>query len=473
MAVLAGPASGSRYHQAVRRAALSLVPLMLALAAATEAQAEGNLVLVATLDGVINPITDNYISKAIDRAVQEHADAFIIALDTPGGLDTSMRAINKKMLGAPLPVVVFVSPSGARAASAGLFITEAADIAAMAPGTNIGSAHPVSIGGSNPIPNPSASPSGSQTDIESLKVENDAAAYIRALATLHHHNADWAEQAVRQSANVPADDALKLGVVDLVSRDLETLLQDLDGRQLDKGGQTYTLRTAHAAVERISLSDFDRLLEALSDPNVAYLLLLLAIIGIGFWVTHPALFLPGVAGVIAGILAGLALFNLPVNLAGLVLILTAVVLFVVDLTAVTHGVLTTGGIIALSLGSLLLIDTGFLAEGINVGLIVATVLAIAAAFVFVLQKIVAARRRPYAAGKEAIVGRTGTVRERLTPDGMVFVDGALWQASSLSGAVDAGKPVRVVAVDGLRLRVEAANPDHPSGAAGSTEATKN
>ena len=427
----------------------ALIPVQSANAADTH-------VLVATLDGVINPITDNYIANAVDRAVSGHATALIIEMDTPGGLDTSMRNIIKRMLAAPLPVVVFISPSGARAASAGMYITEAADIAAMAPGTNIGSAHPISIGGSNPAP--SATPSGSGTsaapDIEDQKIENDAAAYARALATLHQRNADWAEKAVRQSINAPADEAVKLGVVDLETRDLDTLLNDLDGRQVVKGGRTYSLQTATAGIERTSLSGFDQLLQAVADPNLVYLLFLLAIIGIGVWVTHPGLILPGVVGVIAGLLAALSLFNLPVNIAGLLLILVAIILFIVDLKAVTHGVLTTGGIIAMTLGGLMLIDTGFLSEAVNIPLLLLTVAVIAGIFIFILQKVIAARRQPYVAGEESMLGTVGTVREQLTPSGMVFVQGALWQATSTDGHLGLGEPVRVVAVDGLRLRVE-------------------
>jgi membrane-bound ClpP family serine protease len=312
-----------------------------ALLPATPARAADSQVLVATLTGVINPITDTYVSNAVDRAVRNHATALVIAMDTPGGLDTSMRDIIQKIIAAKVPVVIFVSPSGARAASAGMYITEAADIAAMAPGTNIGSAHPVSIGGSNPAPSatPAASGTSSAGDIEDQKIENDAAAYARALATLHHHNADWAEKAVRQSINATADDAVKLGVVDLESRDLGTLLTSLDGRVVSKGGQSYTLHTANAAIVRYDLSGFDQLLQAVADPNLVYLLFLLAIIGIAFWVTHPGLVLPGVVGVIAGLLAAMSLFNLPINIAGVILILLAFLLFIIDLKAVTHGVL--------------------------------------------------------------------------------------------------------------------------------------
>jgi len=436
-----------------------------ALLPALSAQASDSQVLVATLNGVINPITDNYISKAVDMAVADGSNAMIIQMDTPGGLDTSMRDIIKKMLGAPLPVIIFVSPSGARAAPAGMYITEAADIAVMAPGTNIGAAHPVSIGGTNPAPSasPAASGTSSAPDIEDQKIENDAVAYARALATLHHHNADWAEKAVRQSISAPADDAVALGVVDFESRDLSSLLEQLDGRQLEKNGHTYTFQTANAAIVRYDLGGFDLLLQALADPNLVYLLFLLAIIGIGFWVTHPGLVVPGVVGIVAGILAALSLFNLPINIAGVILILLAILLFIVDLKAVTHGVLTTGGIIALTLGGLFLIDTGFLSETVNIGLLLVTVALIAGVFIFILQKVIASRRRPYSAGEESMVGSLGTAREPLDPSGMVFVNGALWQATSSSGPLAEGTVVRVVAVHGLRLEVEAqqTKPDRP------------
>ena len=435
-----------------------------ALLPAITARAADSEVLVATLTGVINPITDTYVSNAVNRAVSNHATALVIAMDTPGGLDTSMRDIIQKIIAAKVPVVVFVSPSGARAASAGMYITESADIAAMAPGTNIGSAHPVSIGGSNPAPSasPAASGTSSAPDIEDQKIENDAAAYARALATLHHHNADWAEKAVRQSINATAEEAVKLNVVDLESRDLGTLLDSLDGRVVTKGGHSYTLHTANAAIVRYDLGGFDQLLQAVADPNLVYLLFLLAIIGIAFWVTHPGLVLPGVVGVIAGLLAAMSLFNLPINIAGVILILLAFLLFIIDLKAVTHGVLTTGGIVAMTLGGLLLINTGFLAEAVNIPLLLLTVAVIAGIFLFILRKVIAARRMPYAAGEESMVGTIGTVREPLNPDGMVFVDGALWQATSNEGPLPVGTQVRVTEVHGLRLEVRPVSQQPPA-----------
>ena len=418
------------------------------------AQSEQPHVLLATLHGDIDPITDAYVSRAVDQAVRDGAQALVISLDTPGGLDTSMRSIIEHILGARIPVVVYVSPSGARAASAGMYITEAADVAAMAPGTNIGSAHPVSIGGANPLPQASPSPGGATGDIESQKIENDAAAYVRALATLHGRNADWAEQAVRQSVNVPVDTALRLHVVDVKSDSLDSLLRDLDGRQVVKSGRTYTLHTAGAVVDRIDLSGFDSLLQAVADPTVAYLLLLLAIICVGLWVAHPGLFLPGVVGVVAGILAFMAFANLPVNLAGVLLVVAALVLFVVDIKATTHGVLTTGGIVAMGLGGLLLVDTGFLDEGVNRLVIAGAALLLGGSFGLVVRKIVAARRRPFAQGSEGLAGRIGEVREPLQPEGMVFTDGALWRARTAGPALERGTAVRVVGMEGLTLIVE-------------------
>ncbi len=416
----------------------------------------GEHVLLATLKGEIDPITDAYVGRAVDQATRDGANALIIALDTPGGLDTSMRSINQRILSAPLPVVVYVSPSGARAASAGLFVTEAADIAAMAPGTNIGSAHPADIGGANLAPQASATPGAANQDVLSQKVENDAVAYIRALATLHQHNADWAEQAVRQSVNVPADVAVQLKVVDLQSRDLGTLLTALDGKQVVKQGHTYSLHTAGAAVERIDLAGFDSLLQTAADPTVAYLLLLLAIVTIGVWIAHPGLVVPGVVGAVAAILAFMSFANLPVTLAGILLIVLAIALFVVDIKAPTHGALTVGGIIAMALGGMLLIDTGMLDEGVNRGVIFGTTLALAACFGYVVRKVVAARHRPVAIGPEELVGATGTVREALAPEGLVFVDGALWRARFRAGMLEPGASVRVVRIDGLTLQVEPA-----------------
>jgi membrane-bound serine protease (ClpP class) len=432
-----------------------LVALAAALAASVAtalASEPGGQIEVATLTGTVDPITENYLARTLDRAAQHRAQAVIIRMDTPGGLDTSMRGINRAILKAPLPVVVWVAPAGARAASAGLFIAQAADVAVMAPGTNIGSAHHISLGGGG-----SPQPSGSDADTLNTKIENDAAAYIRALARDHGRNADWAEQGVRKSVNVSADEAVELHVVDFISRDLSTLLRDLDGRVVEKKslGRSFTLATAGARVVEVPMSGIAAFLHVLADPNIAVLLLSLAILAIAFEVTHPGLILPGVVGVIAAVLAFSALENLPLNLAGVILLVFAVILFIVDLTAPTHGVLTTGAILSMALGAFYLINTDFLDEGVNVVLIALMVLAVGAFFGLVLRKVYAARRRPPVTGPEGMIGAVGRVREALAPAGLVFVDGALWQARARSGApIPPGESVTVVGIDGLQLLVQ-------------------
>jgi membrane-bound serine protease (ClpP class) len=438
----------------VVRFARLLVALAAALALTAPlalASEPGGQVEVATLTGTVDPITENYLARTLDRAVQHHAQAVVIRMDTPGGLDTSMRGINRAILRAPLPVVVWVAPAGARAASAGLFITQAADVAVMAPGTNIGSAHHVTLGGGG------AQPSGSEADTLNTKIENDAAAYIRALATDHGRNAEWAEQGVRKSVNVTADEAVELHVVDFISRDLKTLLRDLDGRVVEKKslGRSFTLATAGARVVEVPMGGIAAFLHVLADPNIAVLLLSLAVLAIAFEVTHPGLILPGVVGVIAAVLAFSALENLPLNLAGVILLAFALILFIVDLTAPTHGVLTTGGIISMALGAFYLINTDFLDEGVNVALIALMVLAVGAFFGLVLRKVYAARRRPPVTGREGMIGAVGRVREALAPSGLVFVDGALWQARAPNGVLIApGESVTVVGIDGLQLLVQ-------------------
>jgi membrane-bound serine protease (ClpP class) len=439
----------------VGRFARLLVALAAALAvgvpAALAAEPAGQIE-VATLTGTVDPITENYLARTLDRASQHHAQAVIIRMDTPGGLDTSMRGINRAILKAPLAVVVWVAPSGARAASAGLFITEAADVAVMAPGTNIGSAHHVTLGGGG-----SPQPSGSDADTLNTKIENDAAAYIRALARDHGRNADWAEQGVRKSVNVTADEAVELHVVDFISRDLRSLLRDLDGRVVEKRslGRSFTLATAGARVVEVPMSGIAAFLHVLADPNIAVLLLSLAVLAIAFEVTHPGLILPGVVGVIAAVLAFSALENLPLNLAGVILLAFALILFIVDLTAPTHGVLTTGGIISMALGAFFLINTDFLDEGVNLVLIGLMVVAVGSFFGLVMRKVIAARRRPPVTGREGMIGALGRAREALAPSGLVFVDGALWQARAPNGvSIAPGESVKVVGIDGLQLLVQ-------------------
>lgn len=355
-----------------------------ALLAASPAAAAGPAPVVrASIDGEINAATAMYVAGVVDRARSEHAAALVLVLNTPGGISTAMDDIVTRLLGSPVPVVVYVAPPGARADSAGLFVAQAADVVAMAPGSNIGSAHPIDASGAN-----------LGSDLRD-KVVNDAVARVRTLAGMHGRNADWCERAVRESVNVSADQALAMHVADLEARDLPSLLTAIDGRSLPRpGAAALTLRVAGAPVEDAAMPLAQQLLGLLLDPNVAYLLFLVAIFGLIAELTTPGAILPGVVGVICAILALIAFASLPVNVAGVLLVLFAFVLFVIDLKAPTHGVLTLGGVASLVLGSLFLVDVGPLGLGIDPVLIGVAALAIAGLFAFVLRKAIAARGRP-------------------------------------------------------------------------------
>jgi membrane-bound serine protease (ClpP class) len=342
------------------------------------------LVLTASLDGEINSATSGYLAQAVSQAQAQHAAALVILMNTPGGLSSSMDEMVASLLSSKVPTVVYVAPAGARADSAGLFVAQAADVVAMAPGTNIGSAHPINASGAN---------IGGELE---QKVVNDAVARIRDLAASHGRNADWCEQAVRQSVNVGAASAVDLHVADLQARDLPSLLSALDGRELPRPHATpVTLHVAGAAVQDDSMPLPLRFLQLIMDPNVAYLLLLLAIFGLIGEFTTPGAILPGVVGVISAVLALVALSSLPINLAGILLVAFAFVLFVVDLKAPTHGVLTVGGVASLVIGSAFLFDTGPIGgAGLSPLVIGVAGLAAAGLFGFVLTKAVRARRRP-------------------------------------------------------------------------------
>lgn len=420
------------------------------LAPSTAAAADANVAQLR-IDGVINVFTADYITAALDRADRSGASAVLVTMDTPGGIDTSMRKIIQAILSSRLPVIVYVSPSGARGASAGLFISQAADVVAMAPGTNIGSAHPVLLD-----TGPGGGSSTSTAAIEDQKVLNDSVAYIRSLAEVHHRNADWAADAVRNSANVTADEAVRLHVADMISPDVPALLRQVDGRQVDKNGRTLTLHTATAQVTSDEMGFFPGLLHVLADPQIALLLMLLAILAIGFEVTHPGAVLPGVVGVLSGILALVSFESLPVSYAGIALVVFAIVLFVVDIKAPSHGVLTAGGVVSLALGSFFILDAGAPFLQPNLALAILPPVGVGLLLAFLVSKAVAARRRPLAAGTERLIGAEGQAREDVGPKGgLVMVDGALWQAHS-DAPIPRGSRLRVRAISGLHLEVEAA-----------------
>jgi membrane-bound serine protease (ClpP class) len=422
------------------RTALVGIALIL-LAGAGPARAASAPVATVQIDGVISPVTLRVVEMALARAQAEGAQALVIQLDTPGGLERSMRAICQRLLNAELPVIVWVGPTGARAASAGVFITLAAHVAAMAPATNIGAAHPVAVGGG--------------VDKESMrKIENDAAAFVRTIATERGRNASWAEKAVRESVSVTEREALKLGVIDLVADSLPDLLDRIDGRAVRTAKGTVTLATRSAVARPIQIGFRDRFLNVITDPNVAYVLMMLGTLGLIFELSNPGAIVPGVIGGISLILAFFAFQSLPINYAGMLLILFALVLFIAEVKVVSHGVLAIGGVVAMALGSLMLYDEPEAGFRVSWLVIIPTVLVTAGIFVFALTAGVRALGRRPQLGAEALVGATGTAYEPLTPEGHIKLHGELWRAVADRPVPD-GAVVRVVGVDGLTLRVVA------------------
>jgi membrane-bound serine protease (ClpP class) len=432
--------------------ALSVV-MLAAQPLIASAQSESNReVVVGKIDGTITPEMERYVNRVIDQAEKESAAAVVFEMDTPGGLSSAMDDIIRDILQSDVPVVVYVTPRGARAASAGVYITYAAHVAAMAPGTNIGSASPIF-----------EDPSGNGTDgNETLrkKVTNDAVSQIVNLANLRSRNAQWAEQAVREAVNVTADQALQLNVIDLIAPDLPTLLSDIDGRTVQMANGTATLQTKDAATREIDMTYVESFLQMLADPTIAYLLLSLGLLGLYVELSHPGVTVPGVVGGIAVVLGLFALGTLPVNWAGVLLIALAFVLFAADLFLPSFGTLTIGGLVSFVLGSYLLIGSNA-PPGYEVARpVIWTLTACLLVFsLFLAAAVLKARLRRPATGKQAMIDMVGTVRSALKPSGMVFVNGELWSAT-LEGRgqteVPEGTPVVVTRVEGLRLVVRPA-----------------
>ncbi len=402
--------------------------------------AQSGAVYVLPAVGSINPGLAEFIIEGIHTAEQEKARALVIELDTPGGLDSSMRAINQAIINAKVPIIVYVSPKGARAASAGMFITMAADVAAMAPGTNIGAAHPVSIG------------MGKMDKTMGKKVENDAAAYARSLATEQGRNADWAEKAVRQSVSIEAKQALKLKVVDLVADNLDDLLEQLNGREVKVDKEKVTLKTLGVPVKTITESLRTRILKTIADPNIAFILMMIGLAGLYFELAHPGVVLPGVVGALSLLLAFYAFQTLPVNFIGLLLIILAFILFFLEIYITSYGLLSVGGIIALLLGSLMLYQKGETGMGIAWSVLIPTVLVVSLFFLAVAGLVIRSQLRRAMTGKPAMVGERGVAYTDLKPEGQVFVHGEYWQAESKE-PVAAGDIVEVVKVVNLKLLV--------------------
>jgi len=399
----------------------------------------GDHVMIIELEGSINPGTAMFVSRGLEKAKKQAAELSIIRLDTPGGLASSMRTIVKAILNSPIPVAVYVGPRGAGAASAGVLVTVAGHIAAMAPGTNIGAAHPVTAGGK---------------DIEktmSEKVVNDMAAYARGIAEDKGKNGEWVEKAIRESVSITADEALKNNVIDLVAKDIDELLKLLDGREVSVVGGKVTLKTAGLTKTYYHPDFRDKVLKTISDPNIAYILMMIGLAGLYFELSHPGAIFPGVIGAISLIVAFYSFQTLPVNYAGLILIALAIIFFIAEIKVASYGILSIGGLISLTLGSIMLFEDVM----VSLNLMAPTIILVGGFFVVVAALAFRAYRAKPKSGTEGLLGEMGVVRRVLDPEGLVFVHGEIWKAKAKE-KLEPGESIEVEGVDGLLLKVRKA-----------------
>jgi membrane-bound serine protease (ClpP class) len=405
--------------------------------------AQGDFIYLLEVDGIINPASAGHIVKGIDKAEQDGASCLVIQMDTPGGLMESMRSIVKRILTAQVPIIVYVAPSGSRAGSAGVFITLAAHIAAMAPGTNIGAAHPVQMGEKE-----------ISKEMEE-KILNDTVAYIKTIAKQRGKNEQWAEKAVRESVSAQEDEALTLGVIDLVSPSLEDLLSRVDGKQVEiSSGKVIALKVKGVEVKDIKMSFRHQLLSIISNPSIAYILLMLGFYGLLYELANPGAIFPGVIGGICLILAFFAFQMLPINYAGAALILLGIILFIAEVKITSYGMLSVAGVISLLLGSIMLIDSP--AEFLRISfikVILPVVLVSAAFFLFALIMVVWAHRRRPTTGREGLVGGRGVATTDVKPEGVVEIRGELWNAVA-EEEIKAGEKVQVETIEGMKVKVK-------------------
>lgn len=416
-------------------------PLVFLLSLTPFTSAKNPHVNVAKIDSIINPVVVEFIAESIERSSKDGTECLIIQLDTPGGLDLSMRKIVKDMLSADIPIIVYVSPGGARAASAGVMITMASNIAAMSPGTNIGAAHPVTMG-------------GQKIDKEmEKKVVNDAVAYIKSIAEERGRNAKWAEDAVRKSVSVTEKEALNLKVIDLVAPDIKTLLLEINGRKVKTAKGTFTLNTKDAEPVFINMGIRHNILNILSNPNIAYVLMMIGFLGLYFELAHPGVIFPGVIGAISLILAFFAFQTLPINYAGILLIVLAIILFIVEVKVTSFGLLTIGGIISMLLGSLMLFESPVPYLRVSWAVLIPVVLGTSALFILSATLAFRAYLSKPTTGMEGLVGEIGTAKTEILQEGKVFIHGEYWNAYS-DEVIPEGEKVRVLKVDSLRMKVE-------------------
>ncbi len=404
-------------------------------------------VISITIGQTINPATASFIHRSIKKAEKENATCLLIHLNTPGGLLKSTRVITGDILDSPVPVVVYVSPAGAHAGSAGVFVTMSAHIAAMAPGTNIGAAHPVAGMGS------------SMDTTMNEKSTNDAVAFIRTIAEKRNRNVQWAEDAVRRSVSITGAEALNQKVIDLIATSTSDLLEQIDGRTVDVSSGSVTLHTKGASVENVGMAFIEKLLNTISDPNIAYILMMLGFYGLLFELYNPGAIFPGIVGVIALVLAFYSMHTLPINYAGLALIIFGIILFLLEIKVTSHGMLTIGGIVSLLLGSFMLIDpdSAYEVGRISKSLIITTTLITALFFLFVVGMGLKAQRSKPVTGSEGMLGQIGEVLQTLSPGGSVMVHGEIWQAESRQGVIEKGARIRVTGRKDFKLFVEPIN----------------
>ena len=447
-----------------------VIVLLIICGIAMTAQGESEVsgaVVVLEINGTIGPATGDYIERSLEKANQQQAELVVIRMDTPGGLDTAMRSIIKQIAASTVPVASFVAPSGARAASAGTYILYASHIAAMAPGTNLGAATPVQIGGlpggeekkeeakqeeskqeEGDKDEPAKVPGGAKN----RKLVNDAAAYLRSLAQMRGRNADWAEKAVREAVSLPAEEALRIGVIDLVATDLPDLLRQIHGRTLTVKGREKTLSTENANLVSIEPDWRNRLLSVISNPNIAYVLMLIGVYGLIYEFSNPGAILPGTVGAISLVLALFAFQALPVNYAGVALILIGLALMIGEAFAPSFGALGLGGMVAFIIGSVILIDTDAPGYGISLPLIVSFAVVTTLTLVLVVGMAVKSRQRPVVSGREELIGAQGLAVGAFAGEGSVRVHGELWKART-DRMLNDGQSVRVTGREGLTLLV--------------------
>ncbi|HEY9724643.1 MAG TPA: nodulation protein NfeD [Oscillatoriaceae cyanobacterium] len=425
----------------MRRWLLVVLALLSCVFVALPGRAAGDRVAVLTIDGGITPVLASYIERGIRQANDDHDAAVVIDMDTPGGLDSAMRDIIKAIIASNVPVIVYVTPSGSRAASAGMYITVAAHVAAMAPETEIGAAHPVGGGGE---------------DIKGTmgqKVTNDAVAYVKGLATARHRNVKWVEDAVRKSVSLPSTEAVQQHVVDLVAPDLPTLLKKVDGRKIKMNGHTVTLHTRNAELQQFPMTASERFLYTLANPELALILINLGVLGIVFELQNPTGMLAGIVGVIFLLMGFFALGMLPVNGVGVALILFGAALFAMELFVPSYGLLTAGGVISLVLGSLMLFQTNVPGVTPSLPFLMTVSLTTSALVLAGMYMALRAQRRRPVIGKEELLGRVAVARTPLSPAGTVFLEGELWSAQAEGDSVPDGAEVVVDRVEGLKLFV--------------------